>query len=195
MILGFDPGRDKCGVAVMTDSASTQGDSLNDGSDIVFSGVVAATDAVTTVLSLIKRYRISTMVMGNQTTAKQWKSKFECFFQGQVQAPNSPNPERSQSLSPESGQDLDKHLGNHSDSASVQSNPVTIVLVDERYSTLEARDRYWQLYPPTGLAQFIPKSLRTIPRPVDDVVAIILIERYRHIRGKPSDNLSVYAVP
>lgn len=53
-----------------------------------------------------------------------------------------------------------------------------IMLVDERYTTLEARDRYWQMYPPSGLASLMPQSLRKIPRPIDDIVAILLIERY-----------------
>ena len=58
------------------------------------------------------------------------------------------------------------------------SDPPRIMLVDERYSSLEARDRYWQMYPPTGLTGLIPQALRTIPRPIDDIVAILLIERY-----------------
>ena len=56
--------------------------------------------------------------------------------------------------------------------------PLPIVLVDERYSSLEARDRYWQMYPPKGLARLLPSNLRTPPRPWDDIVAILLIERY-----------------
>ena len=52
------------------------------------------------------------------------------------------------------------------------------MMVDERYSTLEARDRYWLMYPPKGLNLLIPKGLRTLPRPIDDIVAILLIERY-----------------
>jgi RNase H-fold protein (predicted Holliday junction resolvase) len=53
-----------------------------------------------------------------------------------------------------------------------------IVLVDERYSSLEARDRYWQMYPPKGFQRLIPQGLREPPRPIDDIVAILLIERY-----------------
>jgi len=64
------------------------------------------------------------------------------------------------------------------DTLSQLLDPPRIMLVDERYSTLEARDRYWQMYPPTGLARLVPPSLRTIPRPIDDIVAILLIERY-----------------
>ena len=55
---------------------------------------------------------------------------------------------------------------------------LSIIQVNERYSTLEARDRYWQIYPPKGLTRLIPKGMRTPPRPIDDIVAIVLIERY-----------------
>ncbi len=64
------------------------------------------------------------------------------------------------------------------DTLSQLPDPPRIMLVDERYTTLEARDRYWQMYPPTGLAGLVPQSLRKIPRPIDDIVAILLIERY-----------------
>lgn len=57
-------------------------------------------------------------------------------------------------------------------------NAPRITLVDERYSSLEARDRYWEMFPPKGLAKLVPQSLRSIPRPIDDIVAILLVERY-----------------
>ncbi len=55
---------------------------------------------------------------------------------------------------------------------------VPIVTVNEKNSTLEARDRYWTFHPPRGLQRIIPQGLRIPPRPVDDIVAILLIERY-----------------
>lgn len=64
------------------------------------------------------------------------------------------------------------------DALSQLPDPPRIMLVDERYTTLEARDRYWQMYPPAGLAGLVPQSLRKIPRPIDDIVAVLLIERY-----------------
>lgn len=64
------------------------------------------------------------------------------------------------------------------DTLSKLPNPPRIMLVDERYTTLEARDRYWQMYPPSGLGGLVPQSLRKISRPIDDIVAILLIERY-----------------
>lgn len=127
VILGFDPGRQKCGLAVMgLDRA------------LFYHEVVPSDAAIATIETLRQHYPISLLVMGNQTTADQWKQMLE------------------QTL----------------------SDALRIVLVDERYSTLEARDRFWQMYPPRGLVRLLPQGMRTPPRPIDDIVAILLIERY-----------------
>ena len=126
-ILGFDPGRDKCGIAVM--GADRQ---------LYYHKVIPAAEAIATISRLQQKYAIAVLVMGDQTTSKTWKRQLE--------------------------QDLPA--------------PPPIMLVDERYSTLEARDRYWQMYPPSGLSRLLPKGMRSLPRPVDDIVAILLIERY-----------------
>lgn len=130
--LGFDPGRDKCGVAVRS----------GDG-ELLYHEVVLSGSAIATLQSLYQQYDISVVVMGNQTTAKTWR----------------------------------KQLGE------ALPDSIEIIMVDERYSTLEARDRYWQMYPPQGLARLIPEGLRSPPRPIDDIVAILLIERY--LKSKP----------
>ncbi len=127
VILGFDPGRDKCGVAVM-------------GLDrqLHYHQVIPANEAIAAIEKLRQKLPISLVVMGDQTTAKQWKQRL------------------SQEL----------------------ADPLNIILVDERYTTLEARDRYWQMYPPQGIIKLLPKGMRQPPRPIDDIVAILLIERY-----------------
>lgn len=126
MILGFDPGRDKCGLAVMGPERK-----LYDHQ------VVPAEKAIATIIDYCWQFQISLIVMGDQTTAKQWQQKI------------------------------------------IQELPgISIVMVDERYTSLEARDRYWQMYPPTGLSRLIPQGMRQPPRPVDDLVAILLIEKY-----------------
>ncbi|HEY9633572.1 MAG TPA: pre-16S rRNA-processing nuclease YqgF [Coleofasciculaceae cyanobacterium] len=127
MILGFDPGRDKCGLAVMEREGQ-----------LLYHQVVASQEAIATIQSLCQQFVIDTIVMGDQTTAKTWKQKIS----------------RDLLIS------------------------VPIVLVDERYSSLEARDRFWQMYPPNGFQRLIPQGLRQPPRPIDDIVAILLIERY-----------------
>ncbi|MBD2439846.1 pre-16S rRNA-processing nuclease YqgF [Nostoc sp. FACHB-110] len=127
VILGFDPGKDKCGLAIM-------------GLDrqLYFHQVVPSLDAIATINKLRQRFPVSLLVMGNQTTAKRWKQQLQAEL----------------------------------------LQPLNIMLVDERYSTLEARDRYWQMYPPQGLTKLLPKGMRQPPRPIDDIVAILLIERY-----------------
>lgn len=127
MILGFDPGRDKCGVAVM-------------GLDrhLHYHQVVLAAEAIANIQALCQKYAVTLLVMGNQTTSKQWQQKISQAF----------------------------------------LEPLTIVMVDERNTSLEARDRYWEMYPPTGLSRLIPAGMRQPPRAIDDIVAILLIERY-----------------
>ncbi|CAD5916604.1 Resolvase, RNase H domain protein fold-contiaining protein [Planktothrix tepida] len=127
MILGFDPGREKCGIAVM-----------GQDSQLYYHEVILASDVLTTIQSLCQQFTIDTVVMGDQTTSKLWKQKL----------------------------------------TEILPKSLSIIQVNERYSTLEARDRYWQLYPPKGLTRLIPKGMRTPPRPIDDIVAIVLIERY-----------------
>jgi len=132
MILGFDPGKDKCGVAVM-------------GTDrnISYHQVVLSESAISTIQSLCEQFPIDLLVIGDQTTSKSWKQRL------------------TQSLSPS----------------------LKIIQIDERYSSLEAKERYWQMYPATGLNRLIPLGMRTPPRPVDDIVAIVLIERYLNQTG------------
>lgn len=127
MILGFDPGREKCGIAVM-----------GEDSQLYYHQVILASDVPTTIQSLCQQFAIETVVMGDQTTSKLWKQKL----------------------------------------TEILPKSLSIIQVNERYSTLEARDRYWQLYPPKGFTRLIPKGMRTPPRPIDDIVAIVLIERY-----------------
>lgn len=127
MILGFDPGRDKCGIAVAT---NTQ--------EILYHQVIDSKEAIFTIKTLLQKYSPELIVMGNQTTSKTWKQQLETNL----------------TLS------------------------IPIVMVDERNSTFEARNLYGKMYPPKGLTRLIPKGLRVPPRPIDDIVAILLIERY-----------------
>ena len=50
-------------------------------------------------------------------------------------------------------------------------------LVDEAYTTLEAKNRYFYDNPPRGFRRLIPGSLLTPREPIDDYVAVILAER------------------
>ena len=126
MILGFDPGRDKCGVAVADNKVTVH-----------FHQVIESADAIAKIKQLTQQYPVNLIVMGNLTTAKTWYEKLVSNFES-----------------------------------------IPIIMVDENNSSLEARDRYWQIYPAKGLQKLIPQTMRIPPCPIDDIVAILLIERY-----------------
>jgi RNase H-fold protein (predicted Holliday junction resolvase) len=126
MLLGFDPGKDKCGVAIVQ----------WDGT-IINHQIVLSANVLREIGHLMTQYHIDMIVMGNQTTSRQWQEKIHQQLPG-----------------------------------------ITLELIDESYSTLQARDRYWQIYPPNFWQQLLPSGLRQPPRAIDDIVAIILVERY-----------------
>jgi RNase H-fold protein (predicted Holliday junction resolvase) len=124
--LGFDPGKDKCGVAVVDSTGVAS-----------YHEVISSDTLLEQLPALCAQWQVSQIVMGDRTTAKQWQKKL------------------TQAL-PE----------------------MPIFLVDEHYSSLAARDLYWEMYPPQGLQRLIPQGMRLPPRPIDDLVAIILVRRY-----------------
>ena len=54
---------------------------------------------------------------------------------------------------------------------------IGILVVDERDTTLKARERYWEHNPRRGWRRLLPATLQAPPGPVDDFVALILAER------------------
>ncbi|GMV87685.1 MAG: hypothetical protein AMXMBFR81_06160 [Chthonomonas sp.] len=52
-----------------------------------------------------------------------------------------------------------------------------ILMVDEKETTMEARERYWEFNPRRGWRRLFPSTMLTPPEPVDDFVALILAER------------------
>lgn len=50
--------------------------------------------------------------------------------------------------------------------------------VDERGTTLEARNRFWELEGAGSWRRLLPRGLRLPPRDLDDVVAQLLLERW-----------------
>ncbi|MTF39025.1 pre-16S rRNA-processing nuclease YqgF [Cyanobacterium aponinum] len=127
IFLGFDPGRDKCGLAIVTIDKQ-----------ILWHEVIKSEDAIASIQQLWSKYQPNKLIIGNLTTSQEWKQKI-----------------------------IDK--------LNLLS---AIEFVDEKNSTLEARGLYWQMYPPKGLGRLIPQSLKVPPRPIDDLVAILLVQRY-----------------
>ena len=130
MILGFDPGRYKCGIAIMDKNRQLH-----------YHEVVESAKITTTITTLNQKFNINLIVIGDQTTSKIWQ----------------------------------QHL------TEIISEKIPIIKIDERYSSLEARDRYWEIYPPQGFIRLVPPGMRIPPKPIDDIVAIILIERHLNL--------------
>ena len=126
MYFGFDPGKDKCGIAIVT----LEGNPIRHE-------VIASDTAIATLQSWMQTHSIKSLILGDQTGSKQWRSRI------------------------------------------IEALPdIQIITIDERFSSQQARDRYWKMYPAQGLQKLVPLGMRTPPRPIDDIVAIILVERY-----------------
>ncbi len=64
----------------------------------------------------------------------------------------------------------------YSEILSLKFTPVK--LVPEKGTTLRARDRYWQIYPPNCLMRFIPRTMLLPPKDLDAIAALVLLEDY-----------------
>ncbi len=150
LAIGFDPGRDKCGIARVKlphrspdqaqdqGQASPTGETFGVGVTIDRMRVVESALAIADVVAQCQEFPIVTIVIGDGTSSKHWREQLE----------------------------------------QVLPDTVTLVTVNEYNSTQEARDRYWTLHPSRGLSRIIPAKLRSIPCPIDDIVAVILVERW-----------------
>ena len=57
-----------------------------------------------------------------------------------------------------------------------------LFFVDESGSTMRARFRYWELWPPKYILRFMPKELLFPPANLDVIVAMILVEDFLNER-------------
>lgn len=130
VLIGFDPGRDKCGIAVVQVFTQTE-------LKVLHREVVPSAAALSRLQTLRQQFQAEQVILGNQTTAQAWKSQLESILP-----------------------------------------PQQIVLVDERHSSQEARQRYWDFHPPQGWERLLPKGMRVPDKAYDDLVALILVERY-----------------
>lgn len=135
VVLAIDPGRLKCGVAVV--SAALEPDQSGRlAFDVLHQSVVMTAELAGVLAELAARFRPDAVIVGNGTG--------------------------SAGIARAAGQ-----LG---------TGPV--VIVDEKFSTLLARKRFFEHNPPRGLRRLIPLSLQSPGRPYDDYVAVTLAELY-----------------
>lgn len=124
MIIGVDPGKDKCGVAV-----------LNSSGDVKFSEVIPTHEFELTLKKLSAQFDVDLIILGNGTTHTAAEKK-------------------------------------------ILSLNFPVRVVDEKFTTEEARREYWKQNPPCGWRKLLPTSLQVPPVPVDNIVAEILVKRF-----------------
>jgi hypothetical protein len=62
-----------------------------------------------------------------------------------------------------------------------RKNLFDINYVNEKGSTLRARFRYWEIWPPNYFIRWLPKEILFPPENLDAIVALILLEDFLKI--------------
>lgn len=128
-VLAVDPGREKCGIAVVEHAG------------VILHREVAPTASLSErAADLMRRFRPDAVVVGDRTAAR----------------------------------DATRVLGAIPEVRAAGG----VIAVDEAFTTIEARRRYFQAHPPRGLWRLVPLGLRTLPVAVDDWAAVVLAERF-----------------
>lgn len=130
-ILAIDPGREKCGLAV-----------LHRQRGVITKVVIASDQLLETIKDYCTRYDVEIIVLGNGTSSAEKAASIRTFLQ----------------------QKGDKNL--------------SLQLINEYKTTECARTRYWRENPPKGWRRLLPVTMQVPPVPVDDVVAVLLGEKY-----------------
>jgi RNase H-fold protein (predicted Holliday junction resolvase) len=130
-ILAVDPGREKCGVAVVTPDAR-----------VLHREIVSTTGIAAATSRLIAAYHPARLVVGDRTAAKDVCRALAAAHVG-----------------------LAPHM------------------IDEHRSSEQARRRFFREHPPRGWRRLLPETLLTPDRPYDDIVAVLLAERYLTSQG------------
>ena len=125
VVIAIDPGREKCGVAVVSDQGALD------------KSVVSPDRLPEIIPDLIARHSAEVIIIGDGTHGRELADRLRGM-----------------------------------------AGALPIEFVDESYTTLKARTRFFQENPPKGLLRLIPRGLLTPSRPIDDLAAVILAEDY-----------------
>ena len=134
VVLAIDPGRSKCGLAVVTSSDHPLPNSKS--FDILHQSVVSRSDIKMAISSLIESYSPCVIIIGDGTSSSQLAQEI------------------------------------------TELNFAKVEFVDEKFTSIAARKRFFIENPPRGFRKLIPTSFQTPSRPYDDYVAVILAEIY-----------------
>ena len=76
-----------------------------------------------------------------------------------------------------------------------RNNFFNINYVNERGSTLRARFRYWEIWPPNYLIRWLPKEILFPPENLDAIVALILLEDFLNYKFIWPDKVDIKIWP
>ena len=71
------------------------------------------------------------------------------------------------------------------------NNSFDINYVNERGSTLRARFRYWEIWPPNYFIRWLPKEILFPPENLDAIVALILLEDFLNYKFTWPDEVDI----
>jgi RNase H-fold protein (predicted Holliday junction resolvase) len=126
LVLAVDPGRSKCGLAV-----------VGSDSGVRTRAVVPRDKLVETVDRFARAYSPAVVIVGGGTGSKGARTAIETL-----------------------------------------SGAARVETVDEKYTSLDAKERFFKENPPRGLRRLIPTTMQVPQVPYDDYVAVLLAERY-----------------
>ncbi len=128
-VLAIDPGRSKCGVALVKRTSAGE-------IEVLWRAIVPTEDLCAAVAGARDHGAYGMIVCGDGTRSRETVERLR------EQAPS-----------------------------------IGILVIDEKDTSLKARERYWEHHPRKGWRRLVPATLQTPPEPVDDFVALILAER------------------
>ena len=73
----------------------------------------------------------------------------------------------------------------------LQKNIINFTYINEKGSTLRARFRYWEVWPPNFLIRWLPKEMLFPPENLDPVVALILLEDFLEYTFNWPENINI----
>ena len=128
-VLAIDPGRAKCGLAVVRRNS-------DDSVELLWRKVVPASSLMEGVVGASKDHEFSMVIIGSGTSSKEVVESLREWLPS-----------------------------------------IGILVVDEKDTSIQARERYWSHNPRRGWRRLFPSTMQVPPKPVDDFVALILAER------------------
>ena len=76
-----------------------------------------------------------------------------------------------------------------------QKNIFNFNYVNEKGSTLRARFRYWEIWPPNYFIRWLPKEILFPPENLDAIVALILLEDFLKYTFSWPENVAIKTWP